>query len=514
LTIRIILKVFLSFAGLAVPFLFILLATRGTSEWRIAAIYGAWALLAVLVSFLFEKKSIFLVFLAVSGLAYTYSALIDYLHYTIFRSRITASTIYITMETNQNETREFFEMYLRNEQVGIAFLFFLSLLITVLLSYRNFRLIEKFRNSLPKKSFSLSVGIVLCVAFLTMGRQYFLPYVMAKSVSEFIAGREELASTKIEKKGYFQEVDYLFDEEQQTCVLVIGESTTSTHMELYGYYRPTNPLLTKRQDELMIYENVKSPHTHTISSLSKALTVGNYSEPGEIFNHTLIQLFNHAGFKTYFISNQNPIGQYETTVTLLAKASDEIVHTNASRSLHDEVLIEPLNRALADKAKKKLIILHMMGTHSFYANRYPEEYDLFRDKPNTKFEHEEAYKTINEYDNAMVYNDYIVDAIITSVEEMTENAYVLYFSDHGEDVFETIDEAGHTEEKGTEPMYKIPFVLWQSTDFKSRDSTLTWDTTRRFNLRDLPHTVADLSGIRFNGFLPEKSLVNERFNEE
>ncbi len=481
---------------------------------RMAAVYAAWALLTVLVSLLFHKKSVSLIVLSISGLIYSYSALIDFLHFTLFRSRITASTVYITMETNSAETEEFFEMYLRNEQLGIAFLFFLSLLGTVLLSYRNFNLIEKLRNSLPRKNLFFIAGIAICGTFMAIGRDYFLPYVMAQSVSEFISGREELASAGIHKNGNFKEVKQLFSGKEQTCVLVIGESTTSTHMQLYGYYRPTNPLLTTRKDELILYKNVRSPHTHTISSLSKALTVGDHYKPHQVFNHTLIQLFNSAGFKTYFISNQNPIGRYETTVTLLAKTSDEIIYTNASRALHDEVLLEPLASALADKAAKKLIILHLMGTHSYYLNRYPKAYDIFRDTPKTKFRHDEAYTTINEYDNAVLYNDYIIDTIIESVKQKTSNSSVLYFSDHGEDVYETIDEAGHTEEKGTEPMYRIPFVLWLSDDFQKADSAWTFNENLHYNLKDLPHTVADLNGIRFEGFSAERSLINKKYVEE
>lgn len=58
-------------------------------------------------------------------------------------------------------------------------------------------------------------------------------------------------------------------EDPQTYVVIIGESTSSRNMGLYGYYRNTNPLLSEIKEELLIFEDVIAPHTHTITSLNK-----------------------------------------------------------------------------------------------------------------------------------------------------------------------------------------------------------------------------------------------------
>ena len=58
-----------------------------------------------------------------------------------------------------------------------------------------------------------------------------------------------------------------------------------------------------------------------------------------------------------------------------------------------------------------------MGTHVAYKNRFPPEYNVFHKQPITKFNHESAYQIINDYDNAILYNDYIVNSIINKVND-------------------------------------------------------------------------------------------------
>ena len=43
-------------------------------------------------------------------------------------------------------------------------------------------------------------------------------------------------------------------------VLVLGESTARKHMQLYGYYRETNPRLVARKDSLLIHRDSVAPH--------------------------------------------------------------------------------------------------------------------------------------------------------------------------------------------------------------------------------------------------------------
>ena len=51
-------------------------------------------------------------------------------------------------------------------------------------------------------------------------------------------------------------------------IVHIGESTSSMNWSLYGYFRDTNPrLMSLDENELMIFRNIFSTHTHTTPSL-------------------------------------------------------------------------------------------------------------------------------------------------------------------------------------------------------------------------------------------------------
>lgn len=413
------------------------------------------------------------------------------------------------MESNSKEIFEFIPSYLTPKISFIGVIFFLATIIGAYVSNRNFNYLKKNQKKITSFKYLFIICFLLLFSIFLKNRDQFHPYLALLSYKNFIQERNEISKIDIKKTGDFKNITHDSTIYKETYVIIIGESTTRNHMGIYGYHRNTTPLLNARKDNLFVFNNVSAPHTHTIPSLKKSLTLNKDSESSYKFNHTLIQLFNKANFDTYFISNQPPLGIYETTITLISKTSNKKIFTNLNHSSYDQEILPPLSNVLASKSKKKLILIHLMGTHLNYAERYPQNYAFFKDQiPKTKFKHTKAYQTINEYDNAIRYNDFIINSIINEVEKENTKSYVLYFSDHGEDVYETINEACHTETKGTDPMYQIPFILWLSPKYKLDAHKYTWDTNRAYNNRDLFHTISDLSNINFKQFEPCKSIVN------
>ena len=93
---------------------------------------------------------------------------------------------------------------------------------------------------------------------------------------------------------------------ERVTVLVIGESHNKQHMSLYGYPRNTTPKLVQRKkaDNLVVFENAYSNHTHTNPSLSLALTEANqYNGKNWTSVSSLITAVRRAGIRTYWISN-------------------------------------------------------------------------------------------------------------------------------------------------------------------------------------------------------------------
>jgi len=224
---------------------------------------------------------------------------------------------------------------------------------------------------------------------------------------------------------------------------------------------------------------------------------------------------NQAGFKTFWLSNQMPIGIYETLLTKLSKASDKYVYTNTTRwsfvTPFDEVLLPHLDEALKDPATHKFIVIHLLATHSNYGLRYPKEFDVFKTEPSTAFPSEESFKVINEYHNSIFYVDFILDQIIEKTKSKDEKSYVLYFSDHGEEVYVDKNFKGHNDSDiPTKSMYEIPFFVWTSDEFDS-SYTFDYDPERLYVLDDLMHSLSDFSQINFLKFERSKSIFSKDF---
>ncbi len=505
---------FLSLIGFWYPLILTVITLRyyGGGEKAILE-YALVFVFIISINLLLRNKHLYTFSVFLSSLIFSGLAFFDIAHFAIFKHKITASTIYIIMETNAYEVSEFLSTYLSPQLLILFITLMLSVMVGSLLSFTKYNYVVSFKKLLVSKKYYIAVGIVLSTFTFGKYLAYFTPYIAINSAIEFREERKKISNIEITENGLFTEVSHTSASDKETYVLIIGESTTRNHMGIYGYYRQTTPLLKARENELLVYKNVRSPNAYTISALRKALTLEYHKNLEYKLNTTLIQLFNNVGFHTYFISNQRPIGKYETTTELITRSAQKRIFTNVAKISYDENVLEHLRTVLSEKMDKKFIMIHLMGTHSEYCKRYPPEYSKFKDIPKTPFKHAEAYQTINEYDNAVLYNDYIVNSIIDEVKNEHSKAYVLYFSDHGDDVFETMNDFGHLDSKGTDPMYQVPFIIWLSEQYKNENLRFAWDVTRKYNHRHLIHTVADLSNINFGKFDASKSVVSPSFAE-
>jgi len=218
------------------------------------------------------------------------------------------------------------------------------------------------------------------------------------------------------------------------------------------------------------------------------------------------------------LSNQRPVGFYESVPTMIGSAASNKYFINSDEyifNVYDEKLIPYLDDVLKENDKKKIIFIHLMGTHNAYDKRYPSKFDFFSgENINTKYKHDRSKKLVNSYDNAIRYNDSIVRVIIDKVKGAKTNSYVAYFSDHGDELYDTLDRSGHDEYNDSAPMYEVPFVVWVSEKYKLKHPEFLDKLSivkRKYNLEDFIHSFSDLSGISFNEFDAAKSIFNAEF---
>ncbi len=209
-------------------------------------------------------------------------------------------------------------------------------------------------------------------------------------------------------------------------------------------------------------------------------------------------------------------------VTVFSKKADHsnFVNTTSNSSFestlntsYDAKLFKPFESAINNKTKRKFIILHLLGNHSSYKKRYPSEFDFFKGTDNKS-------ETIAEYDNSILYNDFIIDSLIKTVEKRTnESVSFIYLSDHGENVYDEMDKVGHDfTNKLPKSNVEIPFLVWLSPKYiklnPERINTLKKNTHLPFVSDNLFHCLMDLNNIESSYLEKEKSLFNKNYNSE
>lgn len=223
---------------------------------------------------------------------------------------------------------------------------------------------------------------------------------------------------------------------------------------------------------------------------------------------------------------QRAIGVWDNMVTVMANSSDHVEFVNlASNSSfeatyttsYDGKLLKPFAKVLDDPAARKFIVLHLLGNHSSYKKRYPKAFDEYRGT-SRKSEH------IAEYDNSILYTDYVVDSLLTILEQKSSPsqntlATAIFTSDHGENVYDEQDKVGH-DYVGILPKsnVEVPFILWQSGFYKEQfnEKFSGQDSlgNRPFVSDDLFHSIMDLNEIASPYLDLSKSIFSNDFKAD
>ena len=440
--------------------------------------------------------------------------------FQLYGVKISASALFVIFETNASETSEFLENYLNVPIIILFLLLFMPLIWSLVFKRKKIRqfILENTKKKPPIK-IVLLLAIIIVSGFIIQWK-FKNENILLNSYSsyqEYIKTKEILASQLAKNENNLVS-DATNSDDEAVYVVIIGESTSTWHMQLYGYERETNPRLQEINEELIVFNNVITPNVHTILALEKILTLANYENPKPIQNASVVQLANAAGFETYWISNQQPVGIHESLSTIIGNASRNkyFKATEGYKyTIHDETLLPILDQVLQEKKRKKLIFLHLIGTHVAYYKRYPKEFDVFHNFTRPDLD-KKANEYINTYDNATRYNDSIISEVIKKVKSLNTNSYVAYFSDHGDDVYDVADIIGHNEYLGTKPMYEVPFLLWLSENYKEKSMLYSKKDQiigRAYNLEDFIYSFSELSRIKFKKMDSTRSVFSNQYIE-
>jgi heptose-I-phosphate ethanolaminephosphotransferase len=470
------------------------------------------------------------------GLVLWITSLISIGYFCIYQQEFSQSVLFIIFESNPAESQEFIAQYFKWWMAPV----FLSHTLIAYLLWKRLKPIQT--------NVQLRLALALVIFIFTIGYPAFKDIVLKGAdidgALEKLQKRMEPAQPWQLIMGYLQYQKQLENmqgllsqnnrlapleglklinaEQPSTVVLVIGESTNRNHLGLYGYYRDTSPRLGRIKKELAIFNKVISPRPYTIEALEQALTFADQENPDLVMTKpSLMNMMKQAGYKTFWITNQQTLTKRNTMLTTFSKQMDVQKYMNNSRAQnsreYDENVFEPFQAALNENATQKFIVIHLLGTHMKYDYRYPPEFEKFKDgKDLPGHFSEKQTPAINSYDNAVLYNDFVISEIISMLKNKHTRSLMTYFSDHGEDVYDTPPHnmLGRNEGKPTAAMYTVPFIVWQSLEWQaSRKVELNDFVNRPYSTSHFIHTWADLIGITFKDFDPSKSIINKDFEK-
>ena len=253
--------------------------------------------------------------------------------------------------------------------------------------------------------------------------------------------------------------DLTLDGPADVAVIVIGESAARAHLSLYGYGRDTTPELEKERDDLVVFRNVISAMPVTNHSLYYMLTFKTLADQMHP-RATIMSVLDRAGYHIDAFSTQENFG--ENSVSALFTQWHPKYHDEQ----FDECLLDDVRDALAHRSGPTLIILHIMGSHITYRNRYPEGFNCFTEiieDPGQEIS-PIFQENINTYDNSIRYTDFVLGNIIGQLKSAGGKNFLFYFSDHGENVETSFMQNYRDAEK--RDSYEIPFLFWFSPEYR------------------------------------------------
>jgi heptose-I-phosphate ethanolaminephosphotransferase len=432
------------------------------------------------------------------------------------KSFLKDSDFWFVFQTNTDESIAFLGNYL---SWGIGFIVLVYTivsfyLLTIKISTGSVKIKRKSIILLPFAGFMLLSGF----SYSMVATNYVIDFY--KSLYKYNIGLKLYDDHLKDRLSKITNVSInLPDTLHKTFVVIIGESLDRGHMSLYGYNRKTTPFIESTENELFVFNNVISSDTQTSGSLKKALTFANHEFPDYYYlKPSIIDLFNALRFRTYWIDNQfNKVNDKVPDIYVkIARLSKAYVNLNFSK--FDESVL-PLLKNILDKKNEtnKFIVIHLMGCHLPYKTRYPKSFDKFTgfddiNSVNKGILTLDQKQTINEYDNSVLYNDFVVSSILNMVKAKKGFAYVLYFSDHGEEVYDKEVYSGRSYDNITTDMCHVPFIMWLSDDYK-KQRTLHIEKNRPYSLENSIHTVIDLSFIKYPDYDSTRSLISKDFKE-
>ncbi len=466
---------------------------------------GVWCIYAYIIAFsIYYTKKNFVRWLwyIVLFTIYLFSAFIYY----NFEMELGPTPLSLVIETDSRETEEFFQTFLFSDASIKAYTkVTLLILFTILIEFTYRHYIIK-RINLSKRHYAASIMLLVLFGLGIYNCRYYLVYFNLSNGDTLddialpapdiysrmmIAPSAIIASSNAMRKAIQMSIDDevvttdIAKSDSINIILVIGESYNKHHAQLYGYSLPTTPIMLSLQEKgnLYVFNDVVTPFNRTSPTMKNMMSCNSIGESERWYDYPYFpSKFREAGYNVYYWDNQRYMYRgalYEFTLNSYlyndSLAEKTYSKTNSKAFEFDGQLVEDFKQQTdIDSSAYNFIMFHLLGQHFTACSRYPhnKQFELFTSNDINRSEPYfdiEKLQYIAEYDNATLYNDYVIGEIVSYFSK--KNAILIYLSDHGEEVFDYRDYKGRSP---SEPLtrkllsyqYDIPFIIWCSDKFK------------------------------------------------
>ena len=443
-------------------------------------------------------------------------------YYFITHSLISINMLLALAQTNLAESMEYIQVNIPYAEIiaGVVALVILGWLI-----FKASRFSFN-REQVSRKTWFIMLGLFfvnvglccLSIGATRLAHVYYETYETLHSFSDFQKMVEARRHMHIQDKNI---VNRLKAAPDGVYVLVIGESLTRDHMHVYGYQRENTPFQSAAilDPHYEFFNHGYSSYTQTVQVLTEALTEKNqYDDMNLADAYSIIDLAREAGFRTTWISNQSRFGVWDTPIGAIGSACDDqywinqYVGTDVVTKDYDTALI-PYLKKLDPNNRRQLIVVHLMGSHVSYWDRYPSEFYHWPTNPGITRSTEEIMN--DEYDNSVLFNDYVMENIMNVATNFLHADSVMYFSDHGEQVTER---PGHNADQFDYTMVHIPFWIYTSDSYRvthpAEIATMEAGRNMPFSNDMLYDTLMGMMGLTAAHYDPTADIFSPKYDKD
>lgn len=475
-----------------------------------------------------------------------------------FGTLLSSKIIMLIAETNKNETMEFLQTFVfRPTSIVIVITVAVAVLLLDVIERWYHKKSLTIKSAFVRRTIAIGMAVIIYLTVIetttyanTMSKQTFASFdkllgsskysrmdycrKMINSIYFYRLSSDEMKEALSITMTAVKEDITRAANDSLNIIVIIGESFIRSHASVYGYELNTMPYMNtqKAKGNLTLFNHVITTAKYTSVSLRNFFSCNSAGDDERWSQAAFFPiLFKAAGFSVYYWDNQYDASIPDNDALAL---NSYVHHDSISRITYDAVngksfqydgeLVEDFIGSCLPRLPQdgnSLVMFHLMGQHFKTNKRYPQT-DEFRRFTADSIRRQDAWLTdykkeeIASYDNAVYYNDCVLRKIIESFEY--KNTILLFFSDHGELVYDVSDVVGRTKQLDNATpeeiahYYDIPMMFWYSNRYKSKHpdmvSLLEASKDKPLMSDNICQLLFHLADIHSKWYRPERDVLH------